>query len=133
MTQDAFRKIALSFPDTEERAHMGHPDFRVSGKIFATLWPAQGLGMVKLTPMQQQLFILAEPEGFVPVKGKWGERGCTHVRLGAAGAATVRHALDTAWRNTAPKSLRPIDDDEREARKARKEKSGSLRARRALR
>jgi len=106
MTENDFRRLALSFPDTEERAHMGHPDFRVGGKIFATLRaPSAGWGMVKLTPLEQQLFVLAAPDAFLPVKGGWGRRGATNVRLKVARAATVRDALATAWRLTAPKKL----------------------------
>jgi hypothetical protein len=84
---------------------MGHPDFRVRGKIFATIWPNAGWGMVKLTLEQQEMFVQAETAVFVPVKGAWGRRGCTNVRLKAARKAAVRLALATAWRNAAPKRL----------------------------
>lgn len=103
---DDFRKMALSLPEASEAAHMGHPDFRVRGKIFATLgYPSTGWGVVKLTPTQQQAFVRAEPDVFVPVKGTWGRRGATTVRLRAANKSTVRKALVTAWVNTAPKRL----------------------------
>ncbi len=105
MTLDDFRQIALSLPEACEQSHMGHPDFRVRGKIFATLWPKEGSGMVKLTPEQQALFTRREPTVFVPVKGGWGRKGCTNVLLEVADEASVRSALATAWRNTAPKSL----------------------------
>jgi hypothetical protein len=84
---------------------MGHPDFRVRGKIFATIWPDDGWGMVKLTPDQQALFVQAEPAAFMPVKGGWGRKGATNVRLEAADQTAVRNALVIAWRNAAPKSL----------------------------
>src|SRR5208282_565848 len=103
MTIDDFREIALSLPDAFESAHMGHPDFRVGGKIFATIWPDEGWGMVKLNVEQQQKFMDAEPEVFVPVKGGWGQKGATNVLLESADATTVRSALVTAWRNIAPK------------------------------
>ena len=81
---------------------MGHPDFRVRGRIFATLgYPAAGWGMIKLTPDQQEAFVSAEPEVFVPVKGAWGRRGCTNVRLRTATARSVRVALAAAWSNLA--------------------------------
>jgi hypothetical protein len=105
MTVDDFRLIALSLPDAFESAHMGHPDFRLRGKIFATIWPDEGWGMVKLKLEQQAMFMLAEPEVFVPVKGGWGRKGATNVRLESADAATVRTALVTAWRNIAPKNV----------------------------
>ena len=85
---------------------MGHPDFRVGGKIFATLgYPEDGWGMVKLPPLDQVLFVQAEPEVFVPAKGAWGQRGATTVRLRAVKKATLRKALIAAWRNTAPKHI----------------------------
>ena len=106
MTQKDFRRIALSFPETSESAHMDHPDFRVRRKIFATLGhPANGWGMVKLHPEQQHSFFKAEPEVFVPVKGAWGRRGATSVNLKAARKVSLAKALRAAWRNTAPKRL----------------------------
>jgi hypothetical protein len=106
MTADEFRSLALSLPETSEKAHMDHPDFRVGGKIFATLgYPDQTWGMVKLTPQQQAVFMRAQPKVFQPVQGGWGRRGCTQVFLTAAKPATVRPALIEAWRNTAPKRL----------------------------
>ena len=101
-----FRKIALALPEVFEFAHMHHPDFRVGGKIFATLgYPDDDWAMVKLTPEQQGDFIGRDPDMFQPVKGGWGRRGATHVILAAAKAARVREALRTAWGNVAPKRL----------------------------
>jgi hypothetical protein len=106
MTADEFRRLALSLPEAAESAHMGHPDFRVRGKIFATLGsPDEGWGMVKLTPEQQAECVGAEPEAFAPAAGAWGRRGCTNVNLGAATTETLRDALIDAWRNAAPKRL----------------------------
>jgi hypothetical protein len=105
MTPDDFRSLALSLPEAVEAAHMGHPDFRVRGKIFATLAADETRGMVKLTPDQQRLFVRTEPKVFEPVAGGWGKRGATYVRLGAATEPAVRQALAAAWRNTAPKRL----------------------------
>ncbi len=82
MTPDAFRRLALSFPDTEEASHVGHPDFRVGKKVFATLgYPDARWGMVKLKPEQQTRFIAEHPEIFSAVKGGWGLRGSTGIRL----------------------------------------------------
>jgi hypothetical protein len=106
MTRADFRRLALSFPETEEKQHMGHPDFRVCGKIFATLaYPDKAWAMVKLTRVDQARFFEAEPEVFVPLKGAWGRRGATQVRLKAAKKERVRLALAAAWRNTAPGRL----------------------------
>src|SRR6516165_9909309 len=105
MTADDFRELALALPDAIEKGHMNHPDFRVKGKIFATLGPGESWGMVKLTPDQQKTFVRAEPDVFEPFKGAWGLRGCTKVCLEAATASVVRPALVAAWRNTAPKLL----------------------------
>jgi hypothetical protein len=105
MNTDKFRSLALSLPEAVEAEHMGHPDFRVAGKIFATLWPDDHWGMVKLTLEQQAAFISAAPDVFQPVSGGWGRRGATRVLLRKAPTRSVLQALTTAWRNTAPKRL----------------------------
>ena|SRR5437879_1647072 len=106
MTAREFRTIALSQPQASEGAHMGHPDFRVGGRIFATLgYPRSGWGMVKLTPEQQELLVRTQPATFAPVQGAWGRAGATTVRLRTGRKAAVREALTSAWRNRAPKRL----------------------------
>ena len=106
VTAKDFRQLALALPETEERSHMNHPDFRVAGKIFATLGdPDKTRGVVKLTPEQQHYFGKDEPAVFVPVNGAWGRRGWTHVHLKAAKKDALRKAIQAAWRNTAPKRL----------------------------
>ena len=103
MSADDFRRIALSLPDAVEAAHMRHPDFRVAGRIFATLgYPRRGWGTVMLTTEQQDRFVRAQPAAFMPVTGGWGRAGATSVRLGAAGKGAVREALKVAWLNHAP-------------------------------
>ncbi len=106
MTPDDFRKMALSFPEAVESAHMSHPDFRVCGKIFATLgYPDDDSAVVKLTPAEQKHFVHSAPEVFRAVKGAWGRRGATNVRLATGKLAKVREALALAWHNAAPKRL----------------------------
>ena len=106
MTAAEFRKLALALPETEERQHMDHPDFRVAGKIFATLgYPDKTRGMVKLTPEDQHNFLKDYPEAFIPVKGTWGRRGATRVYLKTAKKDILTKAIEAAWRNTAPKRL----------------------------
>lgn len=106
VTAKDFRKMALRLPEAEERAHMGHPDFRVGGKIFASLgYPTNGWGMVKLTPLEQEQLVAAEPSVFVPAAGAWGRRGATTVKLSGVAKAALGKALYAAWRNTAPKRL----------------------------
>ena len=112
MTAAQFRRLALSLPEAEERAHMGHPDFRVGGKIFATLGPGEKWGMVKVTPQEQSSLIASLPDVFHPASGAWGRGGCTIVQLRKAKGLTVRHALLAAWRNTAPKRLVERIDEE---------------------
>jgi hypothetical protein len=93
-------------PEAVEAGHMGHPDFRVGGKIFATLgYPDERWAVVKLTPEQQEAFVAADPSAFTPVQGGWGLRGATKVLLGRAKVAGVRTALTAAWRNVAPAKL----------------------------
>jgi hypothetical protein len=104
MTANEFRRMALSLPSAIEAAHMAHPDFRVGGKIFATLgYPKNGFAMVALTPEQQELFVRTEPKTFRPVPGGWGKKGSTHVLLRTARKAAVREALTVAYHNRAPK------------------------------
>ncbi|HXB55002.1 MAG TPA: MmcQ/YjbR family DNA-binding protein [Vicinamibacteria bacterium] len=106
MTRGGFRRLALSMPEAAVGSHMGHGDFRVRGKVFATLgYPDAAWGMVKLTPEQQEAFVSAEPAVFSPVKGGWGRRGATAVRLRGAKTRSLRVALAAAWRNVAPRQL----------------------------
>ncbi len=112
MTTDEFRCLALSLPEGFEGAHMGHADFRVGGKIFATLGPDEDWGMVKLTADQQASHVRAEPNVFQPCSGAWGRRGYTKVDLATAQESTVRQALVAAWRNTAPMRIAQLYDEE---------------------
>jgi hypothetical protein len=99
MDANDFRRIALSLQGAEESSHMGAPDFRVGGRIFATLASqAQGYGNLMLTPEQQAAFVEELPEVFVPVAGGWGRTGATHIRLAAASKDVLAGALHTAWK-----------------------------------
>jgi hypothetical protein len=103
---DDFRQAALRLPEADEQRHMGRPDFRVRGKVFAMLgWPDVGWGMVKLPPEQQEMRVLTEPQAFEPVPGAWGRRGNTKVKLAAIGEVSLQSALWAAWRHVAPKKL----------------------------
>src|SRR5205814_2816608 len=100
MTPDDFRKLALSFPEAIESAHMSHPDFRVGGKIFATLgYPDKDHGMVILPPEEQVRFMQSYPKVFAPAKGVWGKRESTTVHLEAVDRTTLKRAMEIAWRN----------------------------------
>jgi hypothetical protein len=106
MTAAEFRRLALRLPDATEGAHMGHADFRVAGKIFATLgYPNDGFGVVMLPPQDQDLIIGDYPEIFARVTGKWGASGSTTVNLRRATKRPVALALEAAWRKRAPKRL----------------------------
>src|SRR5881392_2305439 len=106
MTPNEFRELALSFPEAVESAHMHHPDFRVAGKIFATLgYPNKESAVVKLTPDEQRGFVRSQSKVFQRVKGGWGRRGHTNIYLPAAKIDIVREALAAAWRNSTPKRL----------------------------
>ena len=105
MNADDFRNLALALPETAESAHQGHADFRVRNKVFATLGPDEVWAMVKLTPERQSMCVVAEPDVFEAFGGAWGRQGCTKVWLEGARESSVREALVTAWRKTAPKRL----------------------------
>ena len=99
MDVDDFRRLALSLPGAEESSHMGAPDFRVGGRIFATLASQDwGYGNLMLTPEQQAAFTEELPDVFVPVAGGWGRMGATHIRLAAATEEVLAGALHTAWK-----------------------------------
>ncbi len=99
MTPADFRRIALSLAGAEQSSHMGAADFRVGGRIFATLASeAQGYGNLMLTPEIQAGFLADAPEIFLPIKGGWGRNGATHIILAAADEATLTGALTAAWK-----------------------------------
>jgi hypothetical protein len=99
MTADDFRRLALSFAGAEESSHMGAADFRVSGRIFATLASVeQGYGNLMITVEQQAAFVAERPDLFLPVRGGWGRMGITHIRLAPADEDSLTGALRTAWK-----------------------------------
>jgi hypothetical protein len=107
MDANDFRRIALSLEGAEESSHMGKPDFRVGGRIFATLASEdQGYGNLMLTLEQQAAFVEELPEVFVPIGGGWGRMGMTHIRLAAAGEDVLAGALRTAWNLRLEKNAR---------------------------
>ena len=102
---DRFRRLACGLPGAEESAHMGNPDFRVGGRIFATLsGQARGRGVLKLTVEQQAAFVAELPEVFEPVQGGWGRMGMTYIVLDRADDAIMSGALVTAHRNVESKA-----------------------------
>jgi hypothetical protein len=99
MDAEDFRRMALSLEGAVEGSHMGSPDFRVGGRIFATLASAKhGYGNLMLTPEQQAAFVTELPEVFVPIAGGWGRMGMTHIRLAAANQDVLEGALQAAWK-----------------------------------
>jgi hypothetical protein len=93
-----FRRIALGLEHATEGAHMGHPDFRVHGRIFATIHPDHRTGMVKLTPDEQRALVREHPTVFSPENGAWGRQGCTRVQLANTDEETIGEAMTLAWR-----------------------------------
>ena len=121
MTPEAFRIMALQLPDVSEGAHMNHPDFRVCGRVFATLgYPSDEFAAIMLTPEEQAEFVKEGSGAFVPVKGGWGSKGSTNVRLNRASPELVKRALEAAW---ARKSSAPAP--RRRARSPRRSPRGS--------
>ena len=108
MDANHFRRIALSLPGVEESSHMGQPDFRVGGRIFATLASEkQGYGNLMLTLEHQTEFVQELPEVFLPIPGGWGRMGMTHIRLAAASEDVLTGALHTAWKLRVEKNAKP--------------------------
>ena len=109
MTAADFRRIAKSMEGAEEGSHMGAVDFRVGGRIFATLAAvSQGYGNLMLTPEQQAMFVAEAPEVFVPIAGGWGRNGATHVVLAAANEDLLAGALHTAWKLRVEKNQKTL-------------------------
>ena len=105
MTADKFRSLALAIPGAIESSHMNHPDFRIEGRIFASLgYPDDDHGMVKLTPEEQRIFLKNAPKVFTPCAGAWGRQGSTSVHLAAAKVELLRAALEAASKNVASKT-----------------------------
>src|SRR5262245_51195150 len=124
MTPQQFRRLALALPGATEGAHMGHADFRVGGKIFATLgYPDAKWAVLLLKPDQQLLLVETAGEVFSPVPGGWGLKGSTRVNLAAADRETVQSALELAWEIRAPKA-KPQKPKAERARPALKKKVG---------
>src|ERR1700760_2477585 len=99
MTAKDFRRIALLLEGAEEGSHMGAVDFRVGGRIFATLASVkQGYGNLMLSPEQQAAFVEEQPDLFLPIAGGWGRMGATHIRLAPANEGALAGALRTAWK-----------------------------------
>jgi hypothetical protein len=108
MNAHDFRRIALSLDGAEESSHMGQPDFRVGGRIFATLASAhQGYGNLMLDVEQQAAFVEELPEVFLPIAGGWGRMGMTHIRLAVAKEDVLAGALRTAWKLRLEKNAKP--------------------------
>jgi hypothetical protein len=107
MTADDFRRIALSMEGAEEGSHMGAVDFRVGGRIFATLASVdKGYGNLMLSLEQQAELVAERPEAFLPIAGGWGRMGMTHIRLSATNEDEMRRALETAWRSRVEGNLK---------------------------
>lgn len=123
VTPNQFRKMALALTEVVEQEHMGHPDFRINGKIFASLGPAalapeEAWAMVKLTPADQTDFLARSGATFKPSSGAWGRSGCTQISLKEADSTLVRQALEAAWRNVlAPKQKNQSASKKRSTRK----------------
>jgi hypothetical protein len=99
MTSADFRRIALSLEGAEEGSHMGAVDFRVGGRIFATLAAVKhGYGNIMITPEQQAAFVADAPDVFIPIAGGWGRNGATHIKLATVSEDILAGALQTAWK-----------------------------------
>jgi hypothetical protein len=120
MDGNDFRRLALSLEGAEEGSHMGAPDFRVGGRIFATLASEkQGYGNLMLTLEQQNTFVDELPEVFLPIAGGWGRMGMTHIRLAEASEDVLEGALRTAWKLRVEKNAKPRKKTSVKAKKMR--------------
>ena len=125
LTANAFRRIALGMEGAIESSHMGHPDFRVNNRIFATLHHNDRFGMVKLTPEEQAVFVRSHPSIFEPEAGAWGLQGCTRVDLDMADEDVIGEAMTLAWRalSSMPAARRSRSTTSTKAKKAKPAKA----------
>jgi hypothetical protein len=127
MNADDFRRVALSLEGAEEGSHMGHADFRVGGRIFATLASVdQGYGNLMITPEMQKDFVGELPKVFVPIAGGWGRMGATHMRLAAANEDVLAGALRAAWKLRVEKNAK---SGKRQSRSLQKKRGAAKRRR----
>ncbi|SEG04744.1 YjbR protein [Bryocella elongata] len=132
MTPADFQRLALALPGAEQGAHMGAIDFRVGGRIFATLaHAAQGYGNLMLTPEAQQDLLADAPHLFLPVPGGWGRMGATHIRLASATEAELSDALRVAWILRMEKNSKTTSANRKPAKKAAKKSAAKKTATKA--
>jgi hypothetical protein len=118
---ELFRRLALQLPGAVESSHMNHPDFRLNGRIFATLsGQEKGCGVLKLTPEQQQAFVAEQPQAFSPVQGGWGRMGMTFVHLHEADESLIAGALNTAFHNLQKKQSEKKKQTEKKSSRSAK-------------
>jgi hypothetical protein len=128
MTAADFRRIALSLEGAEEGSHMGAVDFRVGGRIFATLASVKdGYGNLMITPELQAAFIAERPDLYLPIHGGWGRMGMTHIRLAEADEDSLRGALHTAWKQRVEKNRKSGKKTAAPANRTRHSPSGRKR------
>ena len=123
MRANDFRRMALGMEGAVEGAHMGHPDFRVNNRIFATLHHDREFGMVSLTPDQQAQFMRAYPGAFAPESGAWGRAGSTRVRLASVHEETLGEAVTLAWQNIVNRAQPSGKRSARPVRRSRKRRA----------
>ncbi len=120
MTVADFRRLALSLPGAEEGSHMGSADFRVGGRIFATLASqSKGYGNLMLTPELQADFVAEQPDVFLPVAGGWGRNGATHIRLAQSNQDLLAGALRAAWKLRVDKNAKNVKTTKKTVKKKR--------------
>jgi predicted DNA-binding protein (MmcQ/YjbR family) len=105
ITTQAFRKLAMSFPEALEQPHFHRTSFRVKKKIFATLDEREKRVVVKFSPVEQSVFIDAGKGTIYPVPGGWGRSGFTYVDLATVKKSMLADAVTASYRNVAPGKL----------------------------
>ncbi len=105
---------------SRRRLAFGNADFRVNGKIFATLGlEKEGYGVLLLTPEQQAGMVEDEPDIFSPVPGGWGRKGSTRVRLAKVAPDILKGRVAHRLAQKSPKALIQAVQVKRESEGAR--------------
>jgi len=90
------REMVARLADAQEGAHHGHPDFRVRGKIFATLSEREDRVALRLTHIEARALVERSPDMYRLVADR-EPIGWVSALLAEADEAEIGDLLEEAW------------------------------------